>query len=121
MFPSGFDDSHSKDWLLTIVDGDLKARLKGANGDQIQADQNVMFTVRRTRALVEAETPLYSRRVYYSMKQEKGEPFLFRKKTQARSTLIDSMNNEERLIHELMRSMLPGPCSPSSVRMGKSP
>ena len=103
----------AKDWLLTVVDDDLKSRLKGANGDQIQRDQTVMDTARRTWALVEAETPLYSRRrVYYTMKQDKGEnftTFMFRKKTEARSALIDSMSNDERMIHELMRSMLPRP------------
>ena len=48
MFPNGFDDSMAKDWLLTVVDDDLKSRLKGANGDQIQRDQTVMDTARRT-------------------------------------------------------------------------
>ena len=44
--------------------------------------------------------------------QEKDEAFiafLFIKRTEARSTMIDSMSNEERRIQELMRSILPSP------------
>ena len=86
-YPPGIDHTMSKEWLMSTLDKDLKARLVGTSGDLVLQDQFVMDTAKQVRAIIELETPLYSRRrAYFTMHQEKGElfsSFMFRKRTEA--------------------------------------
>ena len=103
----------AKEWLISTIDEDMKSRLIGTSGGLVLQDQFVMDTAKRVTAIIESETPLYSRcRAYFAMWQEKGElfsSFMFHKCAKARSALISSMTDEDRLIHELLRSMSSGP------------
>ena len=73
----------AKEWVMSTLDEDMKARLVGTSGDLVLQGQFIMDTAKRVRAIIESETPLYSRhRVYFAMWQEKGElfsSFMFRK------------------------------------------
>ena len=85
----------------------------GTSEDLVLHDPTVLDTMLRVRGIIEAETPVYSRRrVYYAMIQEKDETFSqfsYRKRAEARSAEINSMTDSDQLIHELLRSMQKGP------------
>ena len=73
-YPNGFYQAMAKEWLMSIVDEDMKSRLNGVSGDLVLQDLSVMDTVKRARAIVEAETPLYSRcHTYFALWQDKEE------------------------------------------------
>ena len=98
---------------MSTIDEDMKSRLIGTSGDLVLQDLSVLDTAKRARAIIESETPLYSRRrAYFAMRQDKGELFrlfMFRKRAEACSALINTMTDDDRLIHKILRSMLNGP------------
>merc|ERR1712074_352666 len=110
--PANIDHTVAKQYVVSVIDDDLKARLIGTGGDLVVQDMSVMATMARVRKIVEAETPLYSRRrTFYEMRQEKDETFTqfaHRKETEARSAEIDKMSDADRLIHELLHGMRKG-------------
>merc|ERR1712105_331644 len=111
--PASINHTVAKEYVLSVVDEDLKARVIGTTGDLVLQDASVLDTMARVRTVIEAETPIYSRRrTFYEMRQEKDSSFsqfAHRKKTEARSAEIDKMSDADRLIHELLRGMRKGP------------
>ena len=111
--PPGIDHITAKEWVLSTLDEDLKARLIGTSGDLVLQDPFVMDTAKRVREIIELEMPLYSRRrAYFALTQEKGKlfsSFFYRKRAEARSAEINSMTDSDRMIHKILCCMMVGP------------
>ena len=111
--PPGIDHTIAKEYVLSVLDEDLKARIIGTSGDLVLRDPTILDTMLRVRGIIEIETPIYSRRrAYFALVQEKDETFSsfsYRKRAEARSAEINSMTNSDCMIHGLLRRMRKGP------------